>query len=100
MGDFNQPHARIGGLVVERPVKVIDPSGKEVDAVDVPITDSTERWNDYTLEDGTVVRSKLVAMGIARIDDQFDVDGNPIYLFKGSITQVLVSVPDKLKKKG
>ena len=50
----------------ERRVKVPDPEGNIVDGIDVPIMESSEKWNEYTLEDGTVFRIKLSVLSAAR----------------------------------
>lgn len=68
-----------------------------VDAVDVEITESTERWTEVKLKDGATIRVKPVILGVVRIEGQFDPDGNPLYQLK--INQVMVAdAPEHLKK--
>jgi hypothetical protein len=85
--------------MVERKTKALL-NGKQVDAMDVPIAESTERWSEYTLEDGTSVRMKLNVVGFLRIDGEHDQAGNPMYQTNVAPVMVVVDVPDRLKKRG
>ncbi len=61
--------------------KKIPMFGQDVDVADVPITKATEFFNEYELEDGTVLKVKNVATSILRVEGQFNpADGKPIYL--------------------
>ena len=64
--------------------KQIDLGGRVVDAQAVPILGEQEFWNTYTLEDGSVVRIKLVAQEILRVDGMWDTDGNPVYVVRST----------------
>jgi hypothetical protein len=85
---------------VERKIRIpTQPGGKPADAFEVPIRESTERWTEVTLEDGAIIRLKPTIIGFARIDGQWDLEGNPIYVARGAApVMALVSVPDHLKK--
>ena len=72
--------------------------GKQVEGVEIPIRSSGEFWNEYFLEDGTVIKVKVVTTDIVRIDEQFDADGNPIYVMRNT-TVSSVSAPENLRKK-
>lgn len=75
------------------------PSGKIVDATEVPIRESVERWTELTLEDGSIIRIKPAVLGAVRLDGQWDQEGNPLYMLKGGPNAVaIVQVPDHLKK--
>jgi hypothetical protein len=69
-----------------------------MDGFEVPIADSHERWSELTLEDGTVIRVKTVVASVARIEGQWDAEGNPLYAVKSSPAMAIISVPDNLKK--
>jgi hypothetical protein len=73
--------------------------GVEVDAVEVPIAESNERWSTITLEDGSVIRAKMAVMSVARIVGQWDQEGKPNYIIKSTPMTVVVSAPDSLCKK-
>ena len=77
---------------------LIPPDNRSVEALDVPIDSSTERWSELTLEDGSILRVKPVIAGVARVPSQYDPDGNPLYVLRGSIMMSVVEVPEKLKK--
>jgi hypothetical protein len=54
--------------------------GNEIDVTDVPATSAKEFFNEYVLEDGTVLRAKGVATSFLRVDDQFLPDGRPVII--------------------
>ena len=62
----------------ERKVKVKF-EGKDMDVWDVPIEESIERWTELRLEDGAVLRVKVVVSNVFRLLDK-DEQGNPISL--------------------
>lgn len=82
-----------------RKIRVPTPSGQMADAFDVPVLDSNEKWADVTLEDGTILRVKTIVSSAIRIDGQWDLEGNPIYMVKSSPAVALVSVPEGLRRK-
>ncbi len=74
-------------------------NGQMADAYDVPVFDSNEKWADVTLEDGTVLRVKTVVSSAVRIEGQWDLEGNPLYMVKSSPAVAIVSVPEALRRK-
>ena len=68
-----------------------------VDATDVAVNESTERWTDIKLADGTEIRIKTVVLGVLRLEAQFDPDGNPMYQVKANQVMTVTS-PEHLKK--
>lgn len=73
-------------------------SGTEVDATVMPFQAGAENWNEYLLNDGTVLRVKLVATEVLRLDGVYSDDGEPVYLVK-SQNVTATSVPNSLRKK-
>jgi hypothetical protein len=67
--------------------------GQEVDVVDVPIKKAVEHFNEYELEDGSVLRVKSVATAMIRVDGQYTPEGKPIYLVMTSPATVVISSP-------
>jgi hypothetical protein len=67
-------------------------SGYEVVAIE-----STERWTEVNLEDGTILRVKPSVLSAIRIDNEYDAEGNPMYAVKVQPAMTVVS-PDHLKK--
>ena len=84
---------------MERKKKLTLPNGQEVDATVLSFQAGGEHWNEYLVDDGTVIRVKLVATEVLRLDEQYDAQDNPIYLLQ-STNVMAVSSPDKLKRKG
>lgn len=68
------------------------------DAVEVSVGESTERWTEVSLEDGTVFRVKVSVLGAARIEGEFDAEGNPAYALKMNPIITVVSTPPNLKR--
>jgi hypothetical protein len=82
---------------VERKRRVNVPGLGEADATEVGFRTSGENWNEYLLDDGTVIRLKLVVTEAVRVDGQYDPEGNPLYLVKS--TNVMgVSAPEHLRR--
>jgi hypothetical protein len=77
----------------------INYGGEEVEATPLEINQSQEQWNHYLLDDGSVVKIKLVATKVLRIENKFDDERNPVYLVK-STNIMNVSSPEQLKRKG
>ena len=73
--------------------------GNPTEVSEVPIAHSEERANEYELEDGSVIRFRAVATAVLRIDNQFDGEGNPLYLVKNGQVVTVVKAPDHLRKK-
>ncbi len=71
--------------------------GREVAAVPVDVNQTSERWNEYFLEDGTVLKMKLVLKKVYRVDGEFDAEGNPVYVMQ-STNVTTVSSPGNIKK--
>jgi len=81
---------------MERTIKVPF-EGKIVEGVEMEFKSIKEDWNEYQINDGTIVRLKVVVTNVARITDKYDNDGNPIYVVKSS-NVLSISAPEKLKK--
>lgn len=87
------------GATLGRKVQVpMPPDGRMVDGVEVSIAESTERWSDVKLEDGSVLRVKSSILSAVRVLDQFDQDGNPMYALKANLAMVVAEAPEHLKK--
>ncbi len=56
-----------------------------------------EHWNEYLLDDGTTVRTKLVMVSAYRLPDEYDAEGNPVYVLN-STNVVKTDSPDELRK--
>ena len=71
-----------------------------VDAVEVPVSESTERWTEVKLEDGATLRLKPVVIGAVRLEGRYDPEGNPMYSLKVNQIMTITNVPDHLRKGG
>ena len=84
--------------MAERATKVELPGVGLVDAFEVSVSESTERWTEIRLDDGSVLRLKPVVLSALRLVDRFDPDGNPLYLLKVNQVMAVASAPDNLRK--
>lgn len=74
------------------------PGGPEKDAQLIEVQQANEHWNQYLLGDGTVIKMKIVATEVWRIEHEWDQEGNPIYVVRS--TNVLsINAPDELRKR-
>jgi hypothetical protein len=78
--------------------KVRLPTGQQIEGTVMPFQVGGEHFNEYVVEDGTILRVKLVATEVLRVDGAYDVEGNPIYLV-ASTNVTAVSSPESLKQK-
>jgi hypothetical protein len=86
--------------VAERKTKVqLQGTDQMVDGTEVPVEESTERWSEFKLEDGTIFRIKLAVISAVRMEGQFDPNGNPMYVMNLTPVIALISSPDQLRKK-
>lgn len=78
-------------------MKVRLPNGSEVEATNVDFETMQEDWNEYKLDDGTVLRFKTVVSSIIRTENYDPMTGDPVYHVRS--TNILrVKVPDELKR--
>ncbi|HUV79968.1 MAG TPA: hypothetical protein VMW40_03985 [Candidatus Bathyarchaeia archaeon] len=78
-------------------MKVRLPNGSEVEATNVDFETIREDWNEYKLEDGTVLKFKTVVSSIIRTENYDPLSGDPVYHVRS--TNILrVKVPDELKR--
>ncbi len=86
-----------GGTNGVGPEKTVEFQGKQVKARSIDFESKGENWNQYTLEDGTVLKMKVVLLDVMRLDTYNDA-GDPVYQF--SAQQITaVQAPDNLKRK-
>ncbi len=71
--------------------------GREVDATEVDFQTRKEEWNEYQLMDGTSIKMKLVVSEIFRVPDEWDNEGNPLYVVKSQNILVARS-PNNIKR--
>lgn len=60
--------------------KTIKLFGRDTEVVDVPVTEAAESFNEYRLEDGSLIRVKNVVSAVLRVTGQKNIDGHPVYL--------------------
>lgn len=78
--------------------KVPLPDGSEADAEVIGFRANAENWNDYLLDDKTVLRIKLVVTEVLRLEGRHDPVGNPVYVVQ-STNVLAIDAPDELTQK-
>lgn len=68
------------------------------DGEDIDFTDEHEYWNTYKLNDGTMLKVKLVLQGVKRLK-KWNPDGSPIYLINSRNIVRAVGIPKELRAK-
>ncbi len=58
--------------------------GREVEATPIEVNQSNERWNEYLLEDGTVLKMKLILKKVLKVEGEVDAEGNPVYVMQST----------------
>lgn len=76
---------------------MVGPDGQQHDATMLTFRTTAEDFNEYLLDDGTVVKLKVVVTEVARIEGMYDQQGNPAY-FVNSTNVVSVDAPDDMRK--
>lgn len=74
------------------------PTSPLKDGFEVGVKESTERWSEVTLEDGSVLRLKPSVLSAVRIDGEYDPEGNPMYAVKAGQILLIASAPDRLRR--
>lgn len=74
------------------------PNSPPKEGTEVRVTESTERWSEVTLEDGTVFRLKPTVLFAVRVDGEYDPQGNPAYVLNAQPVIMIVSTPPELRK--
>lgn len=72
--------------------------GQDAKAVVVDIAETTGRFSQVRLEDGTVFKLMTSPVEVLRILDQWDDKGNPVYSVSHQTVIAIVRSPDRLKK--
>lgn len=80
---------------MERRKKFKGPDGAAQEGTEVGFRPEGEYFNEYLLDDGTVLRTKNVLVEVIRLDGVYDDEGKPIYAMKSNAVMV-VSPPDHL----
>jgi len=76
----------------------IRPGEPPKDAEFMEVRRSDEKWNEYELDDGAILRVKLAALEVWRIENEYDKDNNPMYIMK-SQNLMTVTVPESAKRR-
>ena len=69
-----------------------------MEGVDVDFSEEQETWNIYRLNDGTIMKVKLVLRGVKRLK-RYSPDGNPIYIIQTQNVVRTLDIPKELKAK-
>ena len=83
----------------EQTIKIHNPiTNQIVDAIPVDIEEVPQRSNKIVLKDGTTLEIQTIISRVARVPNQWDNDGNPLYIIKNSNAITVLNSPDNLRK--
>ena len=83
---------------IRRKGKIVVTAGQPPkDAELIDIVKADERWSTYDLDDGTQIRTRPAVIEMWRVVNEFDNEGNPIYVLKAQNIMSVIA-PDGLKK--
>ena len=71
--------------------------GRVIEAEEMIVERASEEWNTYILDDGTVVRLKVVVLRVARIPGEYDDEGNEVFVVKSN-NVVVVDSPEARRR--
>lgn len=77
--------------------KIRTPDGREVEATVRTFRTESEHFNEYLVDDNTVIKLKVVVTEILRAEGEYADDGNPAYLVRTQ-NVVAVDAPDEIRK--
>ena len=83
----------------EHVVDVKFPDGTMGKGIEVAVLESAEKFSEFTLNDGTILRVKLTLVKAVRNMGRFGPDGSPEYNFGFMPLINFVNVPEQLKRK-
>jgi len=69
-----------------------------VKAVDLDFKNEKEYWNTYELSDGSILKVKLVLVGVKRLK-KYNPDGTPIYIINSQNIVRILNIPKELRAK-
>ena len=94
----SQPHKLRDIYMGYRKVTAKTKDGRVIDGLDIPIVESIERFSEFTLEDGTVLRAKPMIVSVTRSENEWDSEGNPVYHCKNAVIITVKEIQDTLKR--
>ena len=65
---------------MERKRRIRGSNGEPINVTEMGFRDFGEHWNEYLLDDGTVMRLKLVLLRVYRWDGHVNNRGEPVYI--------------------
>jgi len=74
------------------------PTSPLKEGIEIAVRESTERWSEIQLEDGSVLRLKPSVLSAVRIIGEYDPEDNPMYALKAGQVLVIASAPDSLRR--
>lgn len=82
--------------------KVTVPSPEDpkqmVDAYEIPVEASDERWSDIRLADGAVFKVKVNVVQVARLIGRTDASGKPVYVMNAQPAVAVVTMGEDAAK--
>jgi hypothetical protein len=84
--------------MAERKTKIMV-GDRWIEGYEVPVSESSEKWSEFILEDGTIIRAKVALVSAIRVEGEYDPVGNPVYQMNAAPVIGIVFSDEKLRKK-
>ena len=81
-------------------ITFMGPEGRPVEGWNIPVVESIEKFSEVTLEDGTVLLIKAIALTAMRIEGEWDQNGNPKYMVQNNTVIGVKHCPENLRQGG
>lgn len=78
---------------------IVNFQGRDHRGVPVEVNQANEHWNQYLLEDGSILKLRTVVLQAVRLIGEYDADGNPVYVVKSNTIVAVPSSPEALRKR-
>lgn len=100
LGPMNVKQTEWSPTMPERRIKIPfpTPASPEKDGVEIGVKETTERWTEVVLDDGSVLKLKPSVLSAVRIEGEYDPEGNPMYAIRAGQVLLISSAPDHLRK--
>jgi hypothetical protein len=79
--------------------RIQGPDGQEHEAEPIGFRTSGEHFNEYLLDDGSVLRIKLILTNVWEVKETYDSLRNPVYLVEHQEVMA-VDAPDDVREAG
>ncbi len=71
---------------------------RDVVGVVVPFDVINDNWSEFHLKDGTTIKMRPIVKSIVRLEDEYDQNGDPIYIVQSDPLVMLSNTSEHLRR--